>query len=93
MTDEALALASAHLAREPSDRVARRRFGHLAAAAVHAAAAREKVGVACSAATLALLPPAGEKGALAHKQLPPAEPIAGADEAVAVYELVREAAK
>ena len=42
---------------------------------------------------LALLPPAGDKGALAHKELPPAEPIAGADEGVAVYELVREAAK
>ena len=67
--------------------------GAARAAAVHAAAAREKVGVVCSAATLALLPPAGEKGALAHKELPPAEPIAGADESVAVYELVREAAK
>ena len=45
------------------------------------------------AADRVLLPPAGEKGALAHKELPPAEPIAGADESVAVYELVREAAK
>ena len=46
---------------------------------------------ACPAAARAAA--ARRREGQAHKELPPAEPIAGADESVAVYELVREAAK